>query len=160
MAEKKQGNYEDIIHLPHHVSSVDPQMPLLSRAAQFAPFAALAGHEAALEETARLTASRVELDEQEQSILDGKLRWIRHHLDQSPAVEVMFFETDDFKTGGRYERIAGCVKNIDLYRRVMQMTDGNGIPLDEIRHITLLQPMEDEMECIGQMRDFDEFSEV
>ena len=33
--------YADIIHLPHHVSQNHPQMPMLDRAAQFAPFAAL-----------------------------------------------------------------------------------------------------------------------
>ena len=38
--------YDDIIHLPHHVSQNHPQMPLRDRAAQFAPFAALTGYEA------------------------------------------------------------------------------------------------------------------
>ena len=56
--------YDDIIHLPHHVSQNHPQMPLRDRAAQFAPFAALTGYEAAVEETARLTAQRRELDPQ------------------------------------------------------------------------------------------------
>ena len=36
-------NYDDIIHLPHPTSKRHPQMPLLDRAAQFAPFAALTG---------------------------------------------------------------------------------------------------------------------
>ena len=57
--------YADIIHLPHHVSQNHPQMPLRDRAAQFAPFAALTGYEAAVGETARLTAERRELDAQE-----------------------------------------------------------------------------------------------
>ncbi|MBQ9512618.1 MAG: hypothetical protein IJR58_05450 [Lachnospiraceae bacterium] len=46
--------YEDIINLPHHVSRTHPQMPVYNRAAQFAPFAALTGHEDAIEETAVL----------------------------------------------------------------------------------------------------------
>ena len=45
-------NYEDIINLPHPVSKNHPRMSLLNRAAQFAPFAALTGHEEALEDTA------------------------------------------------------------------------------------------------------------
>jgi len=52
--------YDDIIRLPHHVSQNHPQMPMLDRAAQFAPFAAQTGYEAAVGETARLTAERRE----------------------------------------------------------------------------------------------------
>lgn len=42
------GQYADIIHLPHHVSRIHPQMPLSERAAQFAPFAALTEHGAVI----------------------------------------------------------------------------------------------------------------
>ena len=34
-----RGAYDDIIDLPHHVSTTRPQMSRLDRAAQFAPFA-------------------------------------------------------------------------------------------------------------------------
>ena len=51
----KNNSYDDIINLPHPVSKNHPQMPLRDRAAQFAPFAALTGHDAAIKETARLT---------------------------------------------------------------------------------------------------------
>ena len=53
------SNYDDIIHLPHHVSKVHPPMPAENRAAQFAPFAALTGYDDAIEETARLVAEEV-----------------------------------------------------------------------------------------------------
>ena len=56
------GPYDDIISLPHPTSAKHPRMPLSDRAAQFAPFAALSGHSAALVETARLTDQRMELD--------------------------------------------------------------------------------------------------
>ena len=46
------GAYDDIINLPNYVSKKHPQMPMQQRAAQFAPFAALTGHESAIEETA------------------------------------------------------------------------------------------------------------
>ena len=46
--------YDDIINLPHHVSKVHPQMSMMNRAAQFAPFAALTGHNAAIDEAARI----------------------------------------------------------------------------------------------------------
>ena len=44
-------DYEDIINLPHHVSKIHTPMSLWNRAAQFAPFAALNGHNSALMET-------------------------------------------------------------------------------------------------------------
>ena len=37
------NSYDDIIHLPHHVSATRPRMPAIDRAAQFSPFAALTG---------------------------------------------------------------------------------------------------------------------
>ena len=47
--------YDDIINLPHHVSKNHPPMPMMNRAAQFAPFAALTGYDAVINETGRLT---------------------------------------------------------------------------------------------------------
>ena len=38
------GQYDDIIHLPHPDSPKHPRMSLYDRAAQFSPFAALTGH--------------------------------------------------------------------------------------------------------------------
>ena len=52
--------YEDIINLPHHVSSKRPQMPMLDRAAQFSPFAALTGYDDAIHETGRLTDEKID----------------------------------------------------------------------------------------------------
>lgn len=44
-------DYSDIIHLPHHVSPRHPRMSMSARAAQFAPFAALTGFDAAIDDT-------------------------------------------------------------------------------------------------------------
>lgn len=60
--------YADIIHLPRHVSQNHPQMPMLDRAAQFVPFAALAGYEATVGRTARLNAEKRELGSQEAKV--------------------------------------------------------------------------------------------
>lgn len=62
-------DYKDIINLPHHVSSKRPQMPMLDRAAQFSPFAALTGYDDAIHETGRLTDEKIDLSEEE------KRRW-------------------------------------------------------------------------------------
>ena len=61
--------YDDIIHLPHHVSERHPQMSMYNRAAQFAPFAALTGHNAAITEAARLTEAEQELSESDAEVL-------------------------------------------------------------------------------------------
>ena len=55
--------YDDPLNLPHHVSAVHPHMSLYDRAAQFAPFKALTGYEDDVEESARLTDERIDLDE-------------------------------------------------------------------------------------------------
>ena len=51
--------YDDILYLPHHVSPTRPKMLRLDRAAQFAPFAALTGYEAVIDETARRAEEKV-----------------------------------------------------------------------------------------------------
>lgn len=128
----KQRNYDDIIHLPHHVSSKHPQMPVYDRAAQFAPFAALTGHDAAIQETARLTDERAELDENEKAQLDERLRMVHETLADQPNVTVTYFQPDGRKSGGTYVTVTGNVKKIDMYDHALIMTDGLRIPLDEI----------------------------
>ena len=68
------SRYDDIINLPHHVSTNLPRMSMHNRAAQFAPFAALVGYDDAVAETARLTESRPELlIERIQTVVNAKL---------------------------------------------------------------------------------------
>ncbi len=57
--------YADIINLPHHVSKKRPQMSMHDRAAQFSPFSALTGHEAAIKETARLNGLKEDLERED-----------------------------------------------------------------------------------------------
>ena len=78
--------YDDIISLPHHVSRVHPQMPMYSRAAQFAPFAALSGHEAAISETARQTDTERELADSEAEMLDRKFAVLLQKKEEQPEV--------------------------------------------------------------------------
>ena len=58
------NRYDDIISLPHHQSKTRPHMPLIDRAAQFSPFAALTGYDDAVKETARQTERKAELSEE------------------------------------------------------------------------------------------------
>lgn len=127
--------YDDIIHLPHHVSTRHPQMSLWNRAAQFAPFAALTGHREAVRETARLTDSFQELNEDQKALLDERLRLIQEHLSENPEIEAVYFQPDSRKSGGAYVTFRGAVKKIDLYRRQILFTDGTTLPTERLRSI-------------------------
>ena len=124
--------YADIIDLPHHVSQNHPQMPLRDRAAQFAPFAALTGYEAAVGETARLTARKRELDAQEAEELNRQLAAIIEHLSERPEVTVEYFVPDERKSGGAYVTVTGRVRHVSVPEKTMVMADGTVIPLDDI----------------------------
>ncbi len=125
-------SYDDIINLPRHVSPTRPQMPIINRSAQFAPFAALTGHEAAVQETARLTDQRIELDEYLQDALNEKLRLIADRLKEQPQVKITYFQPDAKKDGGSYITTVGNAKKIDEYERLLILSDGTVIPMDEI----------------------------
>ena len=124
--------YDDIIRLPHHVSRNHPQMPLRDRAAQFAPFAALTGYEAAVGETARLTSERRELDPQDAEELNRRLTDLAARLKDRPDVTVEYFVPDERKSGGAYVTVTGRVRHISVSERLLVMEDGTVIPLDEV----------------------------
>lgn len=94
---KDPHRYDDIIHLPHHQSQVHPHMSLSDRAAQFSPFAALTGYDDAVQETARLTESRIELDENARVLLDERLRLLQINLEEHPFVTFTYFIPDSRK---------------------------------------------------------------
>ena len=129
-------DYDDIIHLPHHVSRNQPQMPMLDRAAQFAPFAALTGYEAAVGETARLTAERRELDPQEAAELNRRLAELAARLPERPEVTVEYFVPDERKAGGAYVTVTGRVRHISVPEKTLVMEDGTVIPLDDVVSLT------------------------
>lgn len=124
--------YDDIIHLPHHVSKRHPQMSLYNRAAQFAPFAALTGYEEAIIETARLTAPKVDMMEDNQQLLDRKLALLSRSLREQPTVSITYFQPDKKKTGGQYLTITGVIKCIRESERVILMADGKRLSIDTI----------------------------
>lgn len=127
--------YDDIIDLPHHVSKTHPLMPAADRAAQFAPFAALTGHGAAVEETARLTEERMELDETCKAVINRQLMFLKKQSDKKPDVSITYFAEDMRKSGGVYVTVNGCVKRIDEHKRLVILTDGTKIPIDDIIEI-------------------------
>lgn len=134
------ARYDDIMHLPHPNSSKHPRMAALGRAAQFSPFAALTGYEGTIRETARLTDSRVELDEDKVAALDMKLRFLADHLSECLEVSITYFKPDGKKEGGFYKVITGTVKRIDSYEQTVIMADTTVIPIPDIFEITGSQP--------------------
>lgn len=126
------GRYDDIIDLPHHVSTTHHRMSMLERAAQFQPFRALTGYEDAVRETARLTDDRVELTEDEKVLLDGKLQRLADNLANHPLVTVVYFQPDKKKAGGEYVTTTGQLKKIDDYEGVLVLIVDTRIPIENI----------------------------
>ena len=124
--------YDDIINLPHYTSSKRPRMAMIDRAAQFSPFAALTGYDAAVKETARLTKERVELDEYQKSALNERLQILQERLSNAPVISITYFVPDERKSGGAYCTETGVIKKIDYYERAVIMRSGTHIPIDEI----------------------------
>ena len=135
MSSNSSTQYNDIINLPHHVSSTRPQMPILDRAAQFAPFAALTGYDAAIKETGRLTDEKIELDEEALNILNMKYQILVDSLDDEPEVTLTYFKPDERKAGGAYVKATGIVKKVDDFERLIVMQDGTKLPMDNILNI-------------------------
>ena len=115
-----KNDYSDIIDHPHYVSKTRPQMSELERAAQFSPFAALTGYDAAIQETGRLTDERMEIGEEEKAMLDRKQQYL---------LEII---SDKRKSGGAYVSVTGKLKRLDDVERMLVLTDGKKIPLDDI----------------------------
>ena len=132
------GKYDDIINMPYHVSKKHPQMPMEERAAQFAPFAAIVGYEDAVEETARLTDKRIELDEEAKNILNMKFQMLNEQLKVQihPQVTIMYFVPDLKKDGGKYIKISGTIKKFDEFKQLIVLDDKAEIPIGEIISIT------------------------
>lgn len=127
--------YEDIINLPHHVSKTRPQMSMLDRAAQFSPFAALTGYDAAIKETGRLTDEKIELDEDRKAALDMKQAYLIEMIDDQLEISITYFLPDAKKSGGSYVTVTGNLKRFDEYERLLILTDGKKIPMDDIADI-------------------------
>ena len=129
------SRYDDMIYMQNPTPTCKPRMSLYERAAQFSPFAALTGYEDAVEETARLTDTRLELSEDMKTILNEKMQMIVDNLDSEPIVTITYFVPDKKKSGGAYVDATGVVKEIDEYERCIVMTDKKKIPIEQIRAI-------------------------
>ena len=127
--------YEDILNLPDHVTKTRRQMSMLDRAAQFSPFAALTGYDDAIKETGRLTDEKIEMDEDRKAALDMKQAYLIEMIDEQPEISITYFLPDAKKSGGAYVTVTGNLKRFDEYERLLILTDGKKIPMDDIADI-------------------------
>ena len=141
MQIKATHRYDDIISLPHHTSTRHCPMPQSGRAAQFAPFAALTGHEAAIRETARLTENRAELDEEHIAQLNRRFQLLWIHRDEHPMLTISYFAPDSIKDGGSYIDVTGSLVKFNNYTAELILDQQSPIPLHQI--YTLESPLFD-----------------
>ena len=127
--------YDDILNMPYPNPEIEKDFPdKILRSAQFAPFAALTGHDEAIEETARLTDSKVELDEYQKAELNDKIQII-NNSDIDEEVSITYFVPDKKKSGGAYITKRGIVLKVREYEKDIVMDDGTEIPIDDIIEI-------------------------
>ena len=126
------GKYDDILHTPWPQPSTRARMAVEDRAAQFAPFAALTGYEAVLQEAARLTQHPVYLTEESLDALNAQLRRAQELLDTQPQITMTVYYEDRLKEGGRFETVTGQLKKIDQYQGGLVLIDGREIPFFRI----------------------------
>ena len=125
-------DYNKIINLPHHQSATRKRMSNYDRAAQFAPFAALTGHDEAIKETARLTDDCIEMGEDRLGELSAKIQLLIDKLPEQPEITVVYFVPDERKSGGSYAEKTGVVRIIDEYERKLVFYDSDKILIDRV----------------------------
>lgn len=126
--EDTMNRYDDIINLPHYEPH-HKRMFMSNRAAQFAPFSALTGHNDAIAETARLTSEKIELTNEEKDRLSRRLVYA---LDHKMPVDITYFRPDQFKTGGAYVTVSGYIKKIDETEGLITLIDGLSISVHSV----------------------------
>ena len=133
-----ENNYDDIINLPHHVSKNRPHMSNYDRAAQFSPFAALKGYDDEIDETARLTDEKLELDGERVTDINEKLLLLKETVRTHPLVKIVYFVPDNKKSGGAYKTAQASVKKLCEYERKIALDNNVTILFDDIFSIELI----------------------
>lgn len=129
------SKYADIINLPHPTSKRHPRMSAINRAAQFSPFAALTGYDAAIRESSRLTGKRRILCDEEKAQISEKLQLLSESEDKN-SITVLHFVMDALKDGGTYCETVGEFYRVDKDRGEVVLSDGTRIPIESIDGIS------------------------
>ena len=130
-------NYEDIRNHERYQLKHHTPMSLESRAAQFAPFAALVGYDEEIGEAARSTDGREELSEDAIDALNQAFQKLLEHEEERPLVTVTYFQPDAKKDGGRYMTYTGNFRFYDAEKRVMKFVGGMVIGMGQVCRIEM-----------------------
>lgn len=125
-------NYQDIINLEHPEPINHPRMSMESRAAQFAPFAALTGFEDEVKEKGRLTTKEIIITEDVLDMLDKKIQIIIKNINDKPEVKITYFIKDNKKPGGKYLEKDIKIKSIDMIKNQIITTSKEIINIENI----------------------------
>ena len=129
------NDYTDIIDL-NRPPSKHVHLGVESRAAQFAPFAALTGYDAEIRETARLTDKKIEVDDGLKDLLNSKLAYLNENIKERNEITITFFVKDKTKEGGSYETVNGIIKKIDPIEGIIKLENKDIILMQDVLSIT------------------------
>lgn len=125
-------DYSDIMDLPRPGLKWHQPMPLADRAAQFAPFAALTGFSAVIDEIGRTTDERIILDDREKERINRTLLRLQSMIGQHPQVTITWFTADTKKDGGSYQTRKVRLQKIAAADNLLILSDGSKIRFEDI----------------------------
>lgn len=127
-------DFSDIIYM-ERPQSKHPKMSIYDRSAQFSPFAALTGHDDAIQETARLTEKRRILDKEQIQTLNNQLNFLISHLSNKFTITITYFQDDKLKDGGKYISQTSFISKIDTFNRFILLDSGEKIYFRDLYRI-------------------------
>lgn len=113
-----------------------PKMPMLDRAAQFAPFAALTGHKEAILEQQRLTQTKRILSNEEKLAINEKIFEL---MNLKSKCRITYFEKDKTKSGGQYLKSVLTFKRLDELNKTLFFKENIQIQINDIVDIEVLE---------------------
>ena len=129
------NKYEDMVYMPHYVSLKHPRMSIRNRAAQFAPFAAVTGHEESVREAARFTEEKFKLDDSYKEELNTKLTALLKQPEEKRKATITYFIKDVSKPGGVYSSVEGIIERFDDFKKLVVLENDVYIPIEDIYDI-------------------------
>ena len=138
MKEIAMEKYHSIVDMPYPKSKLHPRLSMQQRAAQFAPFAALTGHNVATSEAQRYLEEPLELADDAQEELKRKLDYLASIASTHPRIIICYFEEDGRKAGGFYRECQARLAKLDAYRRVLILEQGITIAFDNLRALEVM----------------------